>query len=206
MTYVQLEDGHVVDVDPNWAPPVVLLGSVELALLAQALQAMRAEELLLITQKIQELPELWVIGLHEADEEREERDVALVTNQSILLKGIDGRVAIAALLLRPVEVVQVVLHALQVRAVLVRVLRQAERVGNVGERLGQQSHPREQVDMQLAWVRRLRPRVVVEAAGEAVCLGATAPAVRLLGREGSTLVRLDVSVLRLAEPAVLAAQ
>ena len=195
MTYVKLHNRQIIDVDPHGAAPVILLGPVQLVPLAQAAQAMRAPELLLVAHQLQQLPELGTVGLEQPREEREQRDVALVADELVLLELVDGCVAVAAVTLGPVQVVQVALDGGRDLAVRVHVLGVAQRVGDVGERLGHDADQRQQVDVQLARVRRLRARVVVPPARQAVRLGAAAAAVGLLSREGLTVVRLDVAGL-----------
>lgn len=94
---------------------------------------MGAPELFLVPEEVQELTQLGIICLEQADEEGEQRNVALVADEAVFLKVVNGGVAVAPVLLGPVQVVQVVLDGVQYFLVLVDLLEHAEGVGNVDE-------------------------------------------------------------------------
>ncbi len=87
-TYVKLLNSQVVHGHPNRAAPVVLLCAVKLGLLAQTANAVRAKEVFLIANEVQNPAQLGVLGLHQADEEGHDGNVALVADKSVLLKVI----------------------------------------------------------------------------------------------------------------------
>ncbi|KZL82099.1 hypothetical protein CI238_06778 [Colletotrichum incanum] len=153
----------------------------------------QAEEVLIVAEQIEKLAQLGIIGLEKAYQEGEERDVALVADKGVLLVGID------------VEVVEVTADSVQSRLELVDFLLHTEGVGDVHKRLGHQADPGHEINVEFAGVRRLWAGVVVEAAGKYVGLGAAAPSVALLVGERLTIVRLQVSLLGLAEPVILRA-
>jgi hypothetical protein len=64
----------------------------------------------------------------------------------------------------------------------------------------EETHPADEIGVQLTRVRRLGARVVVQTGSEDVLLGTSTPAVSLLGREGLAVVRLQVTVLSAAVP------
>ncbi|KAJ6264706.1 hypothetical protein Dda_0856 [Drechslerella dactyloides] len=158
----------------------------------QTPQPKRTPQLLLVADNLQYRAQLVRIVRHEAQQERKDAHVPDVADMRALLKRIHGCVAIALLLVAPVQVVDVVQDRLLVPPVLPGVVLLAER--------------QRDVDVQLARVRRLRARVVVDAASEAVSRGAAAPAVGFLCREGLAVVGADFAGLGVAEPEVLSAE
>lgn len=149
VTYVKLLHNHVVHGHPHRAAPVILIRAVKLILLTQAANTIRAKQLLLVANEFQNLAELGVVGLHQANHEGEDGNVALVAHERMLLKVIDRGVAVASLLVGPVQVIDVVLNGLQVLLQVSDVFGDAQRVGNVDKRLGHETNPRDEVNVQL---------------------------------------------------------
>jgi hypothetical protein len=71
ITYVKLNNNQVVNVDPNRAAPVVLIGAVKLVLLAQAADTVGTPELFLVANELEEAAELGVIVLQQTGQEGE---------------------------------------------------------------------------------------------------------------------------------------
>jgi hypothetical protein len=102
-----------------------------------------------------------------------------------------------------VQIVDVADDSFIVLSKLARIIVLTEINGNALDSTGHHAHPADEVDMQLARVRRLSARVVIKARGENVLRGSAAPTVSFLGGEGLAIVALDVARLRLSEPEVV---
>lgn len=206
--YEQSRNDEVIDINPHGAAPVVLISAVRRVVAAEAADTVLAPQLLLVGDEVEDggQPPRVVVGAKQPEQEGEEGDVAVVADERVSAI-LDGGVAVGLAFLRPVQGVDVLLHAVAVGSEGAGVgggVGAANVLGDGVQGAGHGADPAESVEVEFARVGRLRARVVVEAAGQDVVGGAAFPAVGFLRGGVGPGVGRQVAGLGLAEPGVVA--
>jgi len=69
---------HVINIDPDWTSPIVLISTVKLVLKAKATETIRAPQFLGIPYQIQHGFKMRMLWTHRLGEEGKETDIAFV--------------------------------------------------------------------------------------------------------------------------------
>ena len=196
-------DGKVVQGKPDWGAPVIFVGSIEGVLCAEAADAVLGPEFGGGGDEREDGAEVGAVWGHEACEEGEDGDVALVADVNAFFVVVNGGVTVRLVFGAPVQIVDVADDGSFVALEFERVRGFVDCFGDSAHRPSHHAHPADQVRVELTWMRRLRPWVVVQAGSQNVSFGAASPSVGFFGGKGFAVIGIDVTPLGSAKPEIV---